>query len=310
MWVSNRVACGPARPGGPGWALLTSGARPAGGGGSGERSQPCRHCPRNCTSHPFAMAAPERCKVVVRRLPPSLQVWSRTTGWWQSDGSQQVDRHLIACLQAPEVQAGRPTSPLPLPRPCRRRRTPSRRFWASGSSAPTGSATCRGRPGDRRRRRTTAAAAAAGSATRCVPTSPSHTPLPRSAKELLHSRAYLRFHEAADVPRFTAAWDGHAFVSERGTQFRWVRPGAGGSADGGQGGGAELGELSPAGKQPPHFSLPFLCLPAYLPRPASLHPRCRPPCCACCTPQVPGGVRSLPEGAAPAREARPKGGLH
>ena len=42
----------------------------------------------------------------------------------------------------------------------------------------------------------------------------------RSAKELLHSRAYLRFKDAADVPRFQQAWDGHAFVNERGTQFR------------------------------------------------------------------------------------------
>ena len=43
-----------------------------------------------------------------------------------------------------------------------------------------------------------------------------------STKELLHSRAYLRFKDAADVPRFQQAWDGHAFVNERGTQFRWV----------------------------------------------------------------------------------------
>ncbi|EFN59157.1 hypothetical protein CHLNCDRAFT_50004 [Chlorella variabilis] len=41
-----------------------------------------------------------------------------------------------------------------------------------------------------------------------------------SSKDLLHSRAYLRFKDAADVPRFQQAWDGHAFVNERGTQFR------------------------------------------------------------------------------------------
>lgn len=41
-----------------------------------------------------------------------------------------------------------------------------------------------------------------------------------SAKEVLHSRAYLRLKDCAEVPRFQQAWDGHAFVNERGTQFR------------------------------------------------------------------------------------------
>lgn len=47
-------------------------------------------------------------------------------------------------------------------------------------------------------------------------------PAAASTKELLHSRAYLRFKEAADIPRFQAAWDSHVFVNERGTQFRFV----------------------------------------------------------------------------------------
>ena len=49
-----------------------------------------------------------------------------------------------------------------------------------------------------------------------------------SAKEVTHSRAYLRFRDAADVPRFQQAFDAHAWVSERGTQFRCVRAAAGG----------------------------------------------------------------------------------
>jgi hypothetical protein len=39
-------------------------------------------------------------------------------------------------------------------------------------------------------------------------------------KELVHSRAYLRFTDPQDVLRFTHQLDGHAFLTERGTQFR------------------------------------------------------------------------------------------
>lgn len=45
---------------------------------------------------------------------------------------------------------------------------------------------------------------------------------PCSLKELVHSRAYLRFSDPADVLRFTHQMDGHAFLTERGTQYRRV----------------------------------------------------------------------------------------
>lgn len=41
-----------------------------------------------------------------------------------------------------------------------------------------------------------------------------------SMKEMVHSRAYLRFVDPQDVLRFTHAIHGHAFVTDRGTQFR------------------------------------------------------------------------------------------
>lgn len=41
-----------------------------------------------------------------------------------------------------------------------------------------------------------------------------------SARELGHSRAYINLKDAGDVARFRQAFGGHAFLNERGTQFR------------------------------------------------------------------------------------------
>lgn len=51
---------------------------------------------------------------------------------------------------------------------------------------------------------------------------PAHTAatLQRSLKRAVHARAYLDFNTHADVLEFKAKFDGHAFVSTKGTQYK------------------------------------------------------------------------------------------
>ena len=42
----------------------------------------------------------------------------------------------------------------------------------------------------------------------------------RSVRKVVHSRCYVNFEDPSDIPAFKAAVEAHAFVTDRGAQFR------------------------------------------------------------------------------------------
>lgn len=134
----------------------------------------------------------QRCKVVVRHLPPSLDEqafraaiaeWlERADYFYYVQGKQRCGRR----GGGREGRAGL---------------HPAQLLFQSVAESLTQHA------------RDLAAAAAAEAAAGCGGAA-------RSLKELVHSRAYLRFPDPSDVFRFTQHLDGHAFLTERGAQFR------------------------------------------------------------------------------------------
>ncbi len=43
-----------------------------------------------------------------------------------------------------------------------------------------------------------------------------------SVRRVVHSRCYINFEDPAAIPAFKAAVEGHAFVTDRGAQFRGI----------------------------------------------------------------------------------------
>jgi regulator of nonsense transcripts 3 len=78
----------------------------------------------------------------------------------------------------------------------------------------------------------------------------------RSSKRLVHSRAYINFADLADVLGFKAAHDGHAYVNERGAQFRQAPPPPGAARSTHPGRPAGLRDVRCADNQPAGLSSP------------------------------------------------------